>query len=93
MSRKEMIRFLSKQGVYASKKDSTDRLQKKVERCNEKKDRQRFDRICVKVEKRMQRAMSKAASSGGKLPKWVGMILCSDNKGEAVCDRATRLAH
>jgi hypothetical protein len=89
MSRKEMIRFLRSKNVFASTKDSTERLHKKMARYEHGKKLEKLDRLAKKISKRIRRANRK----GGSIPRWMVEVLRSGNPEEAIWERAKKEAH
>ena len=89
MSRAEMIRFLNGKKVFASKKDSTARLHRKMARFEHDREVDRLDRLARKITKRIQRAVVK----GRSLSVWMVEVLGADNFDEAVFERAKKVAH
>lgn len=88
MSRAEMIRFLNGKKVFASKKDSTARLHRKMARFEHDREVDRLDRLVRKMTKRTQRAVRKGGPS-----KWMVAALNSGNFYEAAIKRAKKVAY
>lgn len=75
MSRKEMVVFLNSKGIKASLKDSTDRLNRKMDKYNSTKNDIRLDRQVRKVFKRIERRIAKSGRSS--VSRWMNEILTS----------------
>ena len=89
MTRAEMIRFLNGKNIFASKKDSTARLHRKMARFEQDQELDRVDRLTRKMSRRIRRAVNKGVS----LSRWMVEVLGADNFDEAVFERAKKVAH
>ena len=78
MSRKEMIRFLSKNGIKASVKDSTARLERKFDKYRCSVERKRYERDERKLVKRAQRRLQKTGRLSNRLKRVMANISSSD---------------
>ena len=85
MSRKEMVEILTKNGIKASLKDSTVRLEKKMEKCKTlvgfKVSKGITDRRVRKVFKRISRRISK--SGRPSVSRWMEEILSATSPFDA----------
>lgn len=89
MTRVEMIRFLNGKKIFVSKKDSTERLCRKMARLEREQEFRRLDRLVRKMTKRVQRAVAK----GRTLSSWMVDALNSGDFNEAVLIRAKKVAY
>lgn len=89
MTRAEMIRFLNGKKIFVSKKDSTERLCRKMARLEREQKFRRLDRLVRKMIKRVKRSVGK----GRPLSKWMVNALNSGDFNEAVLTRAKKVVY
>lgn len=88
MSRKEMVVFLNSKGIKASLKDSTDRLNRKMDKYNSTKNDIRLDRQVRKVFKRIERRIAKSGRSS--VSGWMERILSASTPVDAAVEYVSK---